>query len=361
MALAFKKATKANARLRLGLIGPAGSGKTYSALRVAAQLGSKIAVIDTERGSASKYADEFTFDVLELESFSPETYVDAIEAAEKAGYDVIVIDSLSHAWVGKDGALEQKDNASRKDGNSYTAWRSVTPKHNEMVDAILRSRTHVIATLRAKTEYVQEKDERGKTVVRKVGLAPVQRDGLEYEFDIVGVLNDENEMVISKTRCSALAGKVISKPGEKFADVVKAWLGDGPVPERAVGVTVDIHVPDYAALIATSKTKADLDKVGALLKDAPDEIKVAQRPAFNERQFIVHPPAWIAHIAKAENAFEIANAYIKRQGAFEQAGTDEVALAATVDALSKKGTADPIAFINTQSSKRKNGSANASA
>ena len=130
----FKKAVKSRSKLRLALIGPSGSGKTYSALAIAAGLGSNIAVIDTEHGSASKYADLFNFDVLELGSYSPEKYVEALKAAAAAGYDVVVIDSLSHAWMGKDGALEMVDRAAArsKSGNSFGAWREVTPQHNEI-------------------------------------------------------------------------------------------------------------------------------------------------------------------------------------------------------------------------------------
>ena len=130
--MVFKKATKEQAKLRMGIIGPAGSGKTYTALLTARNLvpDGKIAVLDTERGSASKYADIFEFDVCELESFHPENYIKTIQAAEEAGYDVLIIDSLSHAWTGKDGALELVDKAAaRERGNSFAAWRHVTPLH----------------------------------------------------------------------------------------------------------------------------------------------------------------------------------------------------------------------------------------
>jgi hypothetical protein len=239
MSLTFKRATKHAARLRLAFIGPAGSGKTYSALSVATHLGGKVAVVDTERGSASLYADIFDFDVIELDSFSPDAYVSAIHAAEQAGYDTLIIDSLSHAWTGKDGALEQKDAASRRQGeNSFTAWRYVTPKHNSMVDAIVGAKLHVIATMRAKTEYVQEQNEKGKTIIRKVGLAPIQRDGLEYEFSIVGDLDQQNSLVISKTRCPALANKIIERPGEQLAAMLKAWLSSGsPPPAESLAIT----------------------------------------------------------------------------------------------------------------------------
>lgn len=225
----FQKATKKQARLRLAIIGTSGCGKTYTSLAFASFLGKRVAVIDSERGSASKYAGIFDFDVLELDSFGPDTYVKAMADAEAEGYDVIVIDSLSHAWMGKDGALERVDKVQsrQKTANSYTAWREVTPQHNALVDAILRSKAHVIATMRAKTEYVLEDDGRGKKVPRKVGLAPVQRDGMEYEFDVVADMDTSNQFVVTKSRCPELTDLVVRRPGKDVADKLLAWLSDG--------------------------------------------------------------------------------------------------------------------------------------
>lgn len=234
--MSFVKAEKHQAKIRMGLIGPAGSGKTYTALRVASALGGRIALIDTENASSAHYADEFNFDVCVLKSFSPETYTATIHEAEKAGYDILIIDSLSHAWAGKDGALQMVDNAAKRSqsGNTFAAWREVTPKHNEMVDAMIQCKCHLIVTLRAKMEYVQERDERtGKTTIRKVGLQPVQRDGLEYEFDVVGDVTIDHDLIISKTRCKALTDKMFSKPGEDIAIVLHTWLSAGaPAPEQ---------------------------------------------------------------------------------------------------------------------------------
>lgn len=226
----FQKATKKKARLRMAIVGPAGSGKTYTALAIATAMGGKTAVIDTEHGSASKYANLFPFDTLELTTFAPATYVQAIQAAEAEGYDNIVVDSLSHAWMGKGGALEMVDKAARtsKGGNSFSAWGDVTPEQNKMIEAMLACRANLFATMRSKQDYVQEKDDRtGKTIIRKVGMAPVQRDGVEYEFDVIGDLTIANDMTITKTRCPALAGQVFSKPGADVAELLRAWLSDG--------------------------------------------------------------------------------------------------------------------------------------
>lgn len=229
----FKKATKAASRLRLGLCGTAGSGKSYSALRIAASLreGGKVAAIDTERGSLSKYADEFDFDVIELEQFAPEHFVDCIRAAERGGYDVLIIDSLTHAWSGIGGILDKVDNAAKRSNsrNSFTAWKEVTPQHNALVDAILRSSIDVIVTMRTKTEWVLEENERGKKEPRKVGMAPIQRDGMEYEFDVVGDMS-AGTLVVSKSRCKALAERSFHHPGEDIALELRAWLTDGVTP-----------------------------------------------------------------------------------------------------------------------------------
>lgn len=277
MGFTFKKATKAQAKLRLALIGPSGSGKTFSALSIATNLGERVAVIDTERGSASKYADKFSFDACEMESFEPASYVAAIHAAEEAGFDVIVVDSLSHAWMGKGGALEMVDNAQRRQRtpNSFTAWRDVTPEHNRLVEAIVTCRAHIIVTMRAKTEYVQDKDDRGKTVIRKIGLAPVQRDGLEYEFDVVGDIDLDNILVVSKTRCSELAERTFKKPGKDVADLLRAWLSDGTTPllrpasepERPATVSV-AATPTFVNLGARIEQADSLAEVDAAMADA---------------------------------------------------------------------------------------------
>ena len=230
--LTFSKATKKRSKARVALDGPSGSGKTYSALVAAEVLaeGGRVAVIDTERGSASLYSDRFDFDVLELETFSPQNYIDAIEAAETAGYAVIVIDSLSHAWEGEGGALDMVDKAAKRSssGNSYTAWKDVTPLQRKMVDAMLQAKSHVIVTMRSKMDYVQEKDERtGKTAIRKVGMAPIQRQGMEYEFTIVGDLDIDHNLCVSKSRCETLADAVVNKPDAKFFRKLLDWLNDG--------------------------------------------------------------------------------------------------------------------------------------
>lgn len=238
----FIKAERKQAKLRLALDGPSGSGKTYTALIAATEIacGGKVAVIDTERNSASLYSDKFSFDVATLDKFSPKAYVELIAQAESDGYSVIVIDSLSHAWEGIGGVLDMHDEATRrqKTHNSYTAWADVTPEHRALIDAMLQSKCHIIATMRSKMEYVQEKDANGKTVIRKVGMAPVQRQGMEYEFTIVGDLDADHTLVISKSRCEKVSDAVVTKPGSNFFKVISEWLNSGmqaPEPTKPAG------------------------------------------------------------------------------------------------------------------------------
>jgi hypothetical protein len=272
MALQFRQATKQSAFLRLALIGVAGSGKTYTALQIARYLaqreGSRIAVIDTERGSASKYCDLFDFDVIEPELFRPQDYIEMIQAAQSAGFGVLVVDSLSHAWQGRGGALEQVDNAAKRSqsGNTFGAWRDVTPQHNMMVDTIISARLHVIATMRAKTEYVTEKDDRtGKTTVRKIGMAPVQRDGLEYEFDVVADMDMDNNMLIGKTRCPDIAERIYRhKSVDELAGTLTNWLrGAAPVVDRSAQNSEPS--PDIAT--AQAQYSRDLERARCAYKD----------------------------------------------------------------------------------------------
>jgi AAA domain-containing protein len=238
--MAFQKATKFASKLRLALAGPSGSGKTFTALTLATALagGGEVAVIDTERGSASKYADQFLFDVQELESFHPNNYINAIHEAEAAGYAVLVIDSLSHAWNGPGGLLEQVENITKrsKNGSSFNAWGEATPLQNRLIDAITRSKLHIICTMRTKTEYVIEPNAYGKSAPRKVGTAPIQRQDVEYEFDVYGDMDIDNTLIIHKSRCSELAGQVIAKPDGRVADMLKRWLAGEPAPERPISV-----------------------------------------------------------------------------------------------------------------------------
>jgi len=242
----FHRALKYDAKLRFAVCGPAGSGKTYTLLQLATELGGPVALIDTERGSASKYADLFEFDVLELDSFDPLSLIEIIEKAAKAGYRVLCIDSLSHFWTGKNGELDKVDRAAQGMPSSFAAWKTVTPIHNALIDKIVSAPLHILTSMRAKTEWVLDRDDQtGKSTPRKVGLAPVMRDGIEYEFDVYGEMDPDNTLRITKSRCPKLTGSSFRKPGEELANVLKQWLAGAP-PQAAKAAKQKLATPSAA-------------------------------------------------------------------------------------------------------------------
>ena len=210
----FRKAQRKQAKLRLALAGPSGSGKTYSALLIAKGLGGTVAMIDTERRSGELYSHLYDYDVSPIDGpFDPQAYIERIKAAEEASYDVLIIDSLSHAWAGVGGILDIKDRIAKssKNTNDFTAWREATPKHNELVDTILKSSCHIIATLRTKTAYEVIQEEGKKAKVTKLGLAFVQREGLDYEFTVVLDLSIDSHIATStKDRTGIFDGQYIT-------------------------------------------------------------------------------------------------------------------------------------------------------
>jgi AAA domain len=260
----FKKATKTQSRLRLAMSGASGSGKTYSSLAIAQHLGQSIAVIDTERGSASKYADLFTFDVCELTEFHPGRYVEAIRAADAAGYEVIVIDSLSHAW------FAELDMAQ---GN-FSNWAKIKPLERALIDAMLGSRAHIIGTMRSKTEWVMTPttNKHGKETLQptKVGMAPMQASGIEYEFDIAGEINLDHLLTISKSRCSTLSNTTHLNPGRDLAEQMMMWLSDG----EAMTETPTTETPESKC--ERVKVARELAGLGA------DSVKVLITNEFNK-------------------------------------------------------------------------------
>lgn len=230
--MTFAPARKAQLKARVALAGPTGSGKTWTALVWAQVLGERVALIDTENGSAAYYADHFTFDTSVWEPpYDPTRLAKLIDDTAKSGaYDVLIIDSLSHFWEGEGGTLDLADAAGKRaGGNSYVGWKVATPALRHVIDVIRSCRMHVIVTMRSKMEHVQEKDERtGKNTVRKVGMAPVMRAGIEYEFTVVGDLDIEHNLTISKSRCHEIAD-VIAAPGraDETARTFAAWLDTG--------------------------------------------------------------------------------------------------------------------------------------
>lgn len=232
----IQRAQRKKAKLRLGLSGSAGSGKTWSSLEIATGMGGRICLIDTEGGSGDLYGENFVYDVLELGApYSPDRYIEAIKEIEKEGYDILIIDSLSHAWVGEGGVLSIVDRAGT---NKFSGWRVGTPKQNALIDTIMSCKMHIITTLRVKTEYVVEQNDRGKSEPRKIGLSPVQRDGLEYEFTMFMDMNQDHMAHVMKDR-TRLYDQQYVKPTQDMGKKLVEWLNSG-VDEREQFVNVKL-------------------------------------------------------------------------------------------------------------------------
>jgi hypothetical protein len=265
----FQPATRQQLKLRMAIDGPSGAGKSVTALRCAHALGKRIAVIDSESGSARLYVGEtfddrpFAFDVCEITTYSPSEYTSLIEDAGRSGYEAIVVDSLSHAWEGRDGALELVD---KKGGNRFTAWKDVTPLHRRMVEVIKTSPCHVIVTMRSKVEHVLEVNEKGQQVPRKIGMAPVQRPGMEYEFDLYLSMDWSHVGTVTKTRCRAVDGVACVKPGAAFMAPVVAWLNEGAAPAPISLPPLRIRDEQLAVIIQL------LDALGTPVEKAKHEL-----------------------------------------------------------------------------------------
>jgi hypothetical protein len=222
----LRKATRKKAKIRLGLSAVSGGGKTYSAILVAKGLVgdlSKVAIIDTENGSADLYAHLGDFNVLPLTApFTPERYIEAIKSCEKAGMEVIIVDSISHEWDGKGGCLEIVESL----GGKYQDWAKVTPRHQAFIDAIIHSPSHVITTVRRKQDYEMIKDG-NKVRVEKGGLREITREGFEYELTINLELDTKHNATASKDRTQLFMNKPAFVPSEQTGEMIAAWCEQG--------------------------------------------------------------------------------------------------------------------------------------
>jgi len=223
----FKKAKKERIWLKVLLAGPSGSGKSYSALRLAQGIAKEakgnIAVIDTENGRIRYYADEFNFDDQQLQDpYTPESYIDAIDEAVDAGYSVLVIDSLTHEW---NWCLDQIEKIPGT--NSYTKWAKITPRHDKFKEKILQAPIHIIATVRGKDAYVLEQDKNGKQVPKKVGLGYTQRDGLEFEYTVTFNIDQTTHVADSTKDNTHLFENRYEMLTEKDGKALYEWANSG--------------------------------------------------------------------------------------------------------------------------------------
>lgn len=235
MSLQLKKAERKKAKIRLGLSGPSGFGKTYSGLLIAKGLvgnWSKIALIDTENGSGELYSDLGDYNVVTLEApYTPERYIQAIKICEQAGMECIIIDSITHEWDGEGGCLDIQTQL----GGRYQDWAKVTPRHNAFIQAILTSSSHIITTVRRKQDY-EMTDVNGKKSVQKVGTKEVTREGFEYELTMnLEFVNDKHLVKASKDRTSLFMGQPEFIPTEETGKLIKNWCESGtdlPEPSK---------------------------------------------------------------------------------------------------------------------------------
>lgn len=254
---------------RMMLSGPPGSGKTRTGLIVASVLadGGDVLVIDTERESALTYADDFGFHHIGWNPpYDPRELADTLHAAGEK-YAVVIVDSLSHFWRKQGGTLDIAE-------GKFSGWKVARPAQEDMIDAILGTRSHVIVSVRAKVEYAQSVDERGKHTVTKLGMAPQQDDTLEYEVNLAAELDIEHRLSIAKSRTVPLPVGRVFQPGhaEQFATIYRDWLRGGePLPERAV---IDAYLARLNALPQTVRKEAKAEWLAALGK--PETLRASQ-------------------------------------------------------------------------------------
>ena len=263
----LQTAQRKRAKIKMGLQGPSGSGKTYSALLLAYGLcynWNKVAVVDTENHSAELYAHLGEYNVINLTApFTPEKYIQALEVCEKAGMEVVIIDSTTHEW---ENLLEYH---SSLQGNSFTNWGKITPRHNDFVQKILQSSCHIISTVRTKQDYVLS-EKNGKMVPEKVGLKSVQRDGLEYEFTLVFDLDMKNHATASKDRTGLFFGKPEQKLKVETGKLIQDWCNSG----------TEVTTEAVSRRINSCKT---IQELLALYNQHP-ELKEALKPEFEQQK-----------------------------------------------------------------------------
>ena len=311
----FQKAQRRKAKLKLALCGPSGSGKTYSALKIAKGMGGKIAFIDTENGSGQLYSHIIDYDIAEIgPPFSVDKYISAIKAAEESGYNILIIDSLSHAWSKQGGILDEVDKRGGK--NAFTSgWREATPMHDRFVDAILQSPLHIIVTMRAKTAYDLEKDDKGRSVPVKKGMEPVQRAGLEYEFTVVLDMDNARHTATSgKDRTGLFDGKCFT-PDETTGAGLMAWLETGieaqpqyyqpqqvpyqqPAYEQPVPQQQPLFTPDPAPA-GLGFPYYDQEITTCVIAAGPPWSDLSLFPSYIEKRFQRHPSQLIEPECKA--------------------------------------------------------------
>jgi len=259
----LRKATRTKAKIRLGLSAVSGGGKTYSAILIAKGLAggdlSKVAIIDTENGSADLYAHLGDYNVLTLKPpYAPERYVESIKACEDAGMSVIIIDSITHEWNGKGGILEIHSSMT---GNSFTNWATLTPRHQKFIDAILSSSCHVITTVRRKQDYDLSKDSNGKTKVEKAGLKEETREGFEYELTANLELDIKHNATALKDRTGLFMDQPHFTPTEDTGKKLLAWCEVGSTESKVELIKSKLKMEEVKWEVSEEVTKEIYDLI----------------------------------------------------------------------------------------------------
>jgi len=272
----LRQSERKRAKIKMALQGASGTGKTYSSLLIAQGLAnsdlSKVAIIDTENGSADLYAHLGNYNVLTMSPpFTPENYIKAIEVCENAGIEVIIIDSISHEWD------ELLDFHSKLAENSFTNWAKVTPRQKAFVDKILQANAHVIATMRTKQDYVlNQKD--GKYIPEKVGLKSVQRDGLDYEFTLVFDIDIKHFVVSSKDRTGLFMGKPEFQISELTGKLILDWCNSGTPGQQ--------HILNEQQIIQQIQYCNNIAELLSLYKQYP-EYQDNLKPHYEEKKSLL--------------------------------------------------------------------------
>lgn len=279
MAIEIRKAVRERVWLKIVGMGPAGSGKTYGMIGVALGIAStpgKVLVVDTENGSASYYADKFSFDVVDLHApFTSQKYMDVLQEAVRLGYEVIVFDSLSHEWAAAGGVLDKKGDLDRMKGEKWGNWQDAKKPHSIFKEAWLQAPIHVLATMRSKMEYVLELNEKGKQVPRKVGLAPIQDGDSEYEFGVAFEIDRDSHLATaSKDRTGLFDGRSFIL-NEAIGRELLAWRNTGataaPTPQT-IGLAQPAETLEQIAVNVAAAIQAAPKAVSAAVEEFVDAI-----------------------------------------------------------------------------------------
>lgn len=297
----IRTATRKQAKLRIGLSGPSGSGKTYSALLIAKGLASswnKILLIDSESGRGELYSDLGQYKIISLKApFTPESYIEAINVSEKAGMEVIIIDSTSHEWDGSGGCLELNEKLAQAKfkGNTWAAWSEVTPRHRRFIDAIVLSKCHVITTARSKTDTIQTEDKK----VKKVGMKEIQREGFEYELIVnFNVDRDGHLAIASKDNTHLFDTRDPFLISTETGEELKKWNNGGVVNINELKKQIIFQLTERLNIgLPAEKYEIATFVKGAIPKLTAIEYTEENLPAIIEKLSAIEDKEWAKKVA----------------------------------------------------------------